>query len=136
LKNGTTADIPIYDYRQHLRDRRTDTVRPHPAILVEGILVLADDSLRRLLDVTVYVDTDDTTRRERRLRRDVTERGRTPESVAWQFDTLVRPMHAAFVEPSRLVADVVIEHGGFNRPAIDRLVTLIEGRLAASRRAD
>ena len=96
-------------------------------IVLEGILVLADPALRRLLDVKLFVDTDDDVRLMRRIRRDMNERGRTFEDIRAQYHRTVRPMHIAFVEPSRRHADLIVPEGGDNRVAVDMLVRGILG---------
>jgi uridine kinase len=119
------VEIPVYDFTTHTRTSETVHVEPAPIILVEGILVFAEPELRRLMDIRVYVDTDADLRFIRRLTRDVTERGRTVESVIHQYMTTVRPMHLEFVEPSKRYADVIVPEGGFNRVAM----TMIAARL-------
>lgn len=131
LRAGAPAEAPTYDFARHARRLGVWPILPRPAVIVEGILVLADSALRDLLDVKVFVDVDDETRLRRRLERDTVERGRSPASVLDQFEATVRPMHQRFVEPSRQFADVIITDGGFNRPAIDRLLELIRTRIPA-----
>ena len=99
----------------------------HPAriVVVEGILVLWEPSLRERFDLKVFVDTDADLRLIRRLRRDVAERGRTAESVIEQYLTTVRPAHEQFIEPSKRYADVIIPQGGLNRPALDVLLARV-----------
>ena len=104
---------------------------PRRAIIVEGILIFSDASLRALMDVKVFVDADDDTRFIRRLQRDIAERGRTVTSVIDQYLATVKPMHLEFVEPSKRYADIIIPLGGHNAVAIDMLLTLI--RSLASR---
>lgn len=119
LQNWQRAEIPIYDFTRHQRTEKTQRISPHPIILVEGILVLAEPSLRPLFDVKIFVDTDADIRFIRRLKRDIAERGRTAESVIDQYLMTVRPMHLEFVEPSKRYADVIIPEGGYNTVAID-----------------
>jgi uridine kinase len=125
LRAGRAVEVPTYDYARHLRNPSTDTVQPRTAIIVEGILIFADKPLRALMDVKVFVDTDDDTRFIRRLQRDITERGRTVQSVIDQYLTTVKPMHLDFVEPSKRYADIIVPEGGHNRVAIEMLLTLI-----------
>jgi uridine kinase len=131
LKLWHAVDVPIYDFTTHTRTAQMRRIGPNRVIIVEGILIFADEALRRLMDVKVYVDTDADIRFIRRLQRDVAERGRTPESVIRQYLGTVRPMHQEFVEPSKRYADVIIPEGGFNEVAIDmlasRIKTLLEG---------
>ena len=125
LKSGLAVRVPVYDFARHARTAETITVPPRRAIIVEGILIFTDAGLRGLMDVKVFVDTDDDTRFIRRLQRDLSERGRTVASVIEQYLGTVKPMHLEFVEPSKRYADVIIPLGGQNTVAIDLLLTLI-----------
>jgi uridine kinase len=111
LRAGRTMDVPVYDFARHARQPTTETVVPKRAIIVEGILIFTDASLRRLMDVKVFVDTDDDTRFIRRLQRDLAERGRTVVSVIEQYLGTVKPMHLEFVEPSKRYADIIVPQG-------------------------
>jgi uridine kinase len=122
---GQPVEEPIYDFTHHVREPRTRTQPPAAVIVLEGILILAEPSLRDLMDIKVYVDTDADIRLMRRIRRDVEERGRTVKSVLRQYEHSVRPMHLQFVEPSKRYADVIVPEGGDNRVAIDLLRTKI-----------
>lgn len=130
LKASQKIEVPIYDFSNHSRTDRTYIVQPRPVILVEGILIFAEAVLRELFDVKIFVDTDADIRFIRRLQRDISERGRTTESVIKQYQTTVRPMHLEFVEPSKRYADVIIPEGGFNTAALDMVVARIEALLA------
>ena len=130
LRRGEAVDVPVYDFARHARQPDTRTVSPRRALIVEGILIYTDAALRRLLDVKVFVDTDDDTRFIRRLQRDIAERGRTVQSVIEQYLGTVKPMHLEFVEPSKRYADIIIPQGGHNAVAIDMLLTLIRGLTA------
>jgi uridine kinase len=130
LRAGAPVDVPVYDFARHARLSETHRVEPRRAVIVEGILIFTDPELRRLMDVKVFVDTDDDTRFIRRLRRDLAERGRTVESVIDQYLGTVKPMHLEFVEPSKRYADVIIPTGGHNTVAIDLLLTLIRSLAA------
>ncbi len=129
LKRGRPVEVPIYDFATHSRTAQTFTVQPRGVILVEGILIFAEASLRSLFDVKLFVDTDSDIRFIRRLQRDLSERGRTTESVVRQYMATVRPMHLEFVEPSKRYADVIIPEGGFNTAALDMVVARIESLL-------
>ena len=131
LKEGRTVKVPLYDFTTHTRKATTVAVEPRKVILVEGILILAEKSLRELMDIKVFVDTDADIRFIRRLQRDVTDRGRTVESVIRQYTDTVRPMHLEFVEPSKRYADVIIPEGGFNLTAIDMIVARVKAMIAA-----
>ncbi len=117
----------MYDFARYERTADTETLLPRRAIIVEGILIYTDAGLRRLMDVKVFVDTDDDTRFIRRLQRDITERGRTVQSVIDQYLGTVKPMHLEFVEPSKRYADIIVPQGGHNAVAIDMLLTLVRG---------
>ena len=131
LREWQPIDVPIYDFTSHARTARTQRIEPQPVILVEGILVFAEASLRRLFDVKIFVDTDPDVRFIRRLQRDIEERGRTLASVIQQYETTVRPMHLEFVEPSKRYADVIIPEGGLNTVAMDMVVARMQTLLAA-----
>jgi uridine kinase len=122
LRAGRAIDMPQYDYREHARRRETRRVEPAPVVVVEGILVLADERLRAQMDLKIFVDTDADVRLMRRMRRDIEQRGRTFDQVAEQYAETVRPMHLAFVEPSKRFADLVVPEGGQNQPALDAIV--------------
>ena len=112
LKEGKTIQCPTYDYTLHTRSSEVVTVEPKKVILLEGILVLADERLRDLMDIKVYVEADDADERIlRRIIRDVKERGRDMEGVVEQYLTTVKPMHYLYVEPTRSTADIVINSG-------------------------
>ena len=130
LVTGAPVEMPTYDFRSHTRTETTIPLAPTRVVIVDGILVLADPELRARMDVKVFVDTDADVRLLRRLRRDVAERGRSVESVLTQYERTVRPMHLEFVEPSKRWADIIVPEGGFNRVAIDMLVTKMSAILA------
>ena len=119
---GRSIDIPQYDFREHARRRETRRVDPGAVVIVEGILVLADDRLRAQMDLKLFVDTDADIRLMRRMRRDMEERGRTFAQVRAQYTDTVRPMHIAFVEPSKRFADLIVPEGGQNQAALDAIV--------------
>jgi uridine kinase len=125
LRAGQAIDAPVYDFARHQRTAGTEAFLPRRVLIVEGILIFADASLRSLMDLKVFVDTDDDTRFIRRLQRDVADRGRTMESVIDQYLGTVKPMHLEFVEPSKRYADIIVPQGGHNAVAIDLLLTLI-----------
>jgi len=122
---GAPVRVPVYDFSTHTRTARTVEVAPKKAVIVEGILVLADPDLRGLMDIRVFVDTDADLRMIRRLQRDVAERGRSMKSVVAQYLDTVRPMHLEFVEPSKRYAHVIIPEGGHNLVGVDMLITKI-----------
>lgn len=129
LKAGKPVEVPIYDFVEDRRLAETRTVQPQPVILVEGILVLAEPELRKLFDIKIFVDTPPDIRFIRRLSRDVAERGRSMESVIDQYLKTVRPMHNAFVEPSKRYADIIVPQGGYNTVAVDLIAQRVRSLL-------
>ena len=129
LKSGSPVEVPIYNFASHSRTEKTYTVQPRGVILVEGILIFTEASLRDLFNVKIFVDTDPDLRFIRRLERDISERGRTLDTVVKQYLSTVRPMHLEFVEPSKRYADIIIPEGGFNAAALDMVVARIETML-------
>ncbi len=123
-------NMPVYDFPTHSRLDEVVVVQPHDVILVEGILIFAEQRLRDLFDIRIFVDTDDDVRFIRRLRRDISERGRSVESVITQWMETVRPMHQQFVEPSRRYAHVIIPEGGHNEVALNMVIAQIMSRLS------
>lgn len=131
LKNRDDVHIPVYDFSSHSRSSNTVFVTAKPVVILEGILILADPKLRSIFDVKVFVDTDPDVRILRRAIRDTTERGRTLESIDRQYLSTVKPMHEAYVEPSKKFANIIIPEGGKNEVAINLLVSWIEKYIKA-----
>jgi len=129
LRGGRAVEIPIYDFATHTRRRDKRRVQPAPVIIVEGILVFCDASLREQMDIKIFVDTDPDIRLMRRIRRDLELRGRTFQSVRDQYYATVRPMHIEYVEPTKRWADLIVPEGGDNRVALDVLLGQL-GRIA------
>ena len=121
LLAGRSVARPVYDFAAYARAARTVRIEPRPVLLIEGILIYVDARVRALCDVKVFVDTDADLRFIRRLERDVRERGRGMESVIAQYLATVRPMHLAFVEPTKRYADIIVPEGGQNQVAIELL---------------
>jgi uridine kinase len=131
LKAGTAIEKPVYNFVDSTRERKTHTVAPAGLILIEGILVLHMEAVRREMDVRIFVETEDDVRIIRRLTRDIKERGRNFDHVIHQYFKHVRPMHMAFVEPSKRWADIVVPHGGNNETAIDMIVGALRARVSS-----
>jgi uridine kinase len=129
LQQGKTVRIPMYNYAQHLRSDTTRTIGKHSIIILEGILLFAESKLRKLIDISIFMETPLDTCLIRRLRRDVKERGRSLDSVLEQYEETVRPMFLQFIEPTKRYADIIIPHGGKNRIAIDVIKCKIENLL-------
>jgi len=130
LKKGQAIDLPVYDFVEHRRTAETVRVEARPVILLEGILLFVEPVLRSLLDFKIFVDTAADVRFIRRLERDMSERGRTLESVIQQYMNSVRPMHLEFVEPSKRWADVIVPQGGENKVALEMVEARVEQLLA------
>jgi len=130
LKAGRAVELPIYDFKNHLRRKETLRMEPKLITIIEGILIFNERRLLEDMDIKVFVDTPDDIRFIRRLRRDIAERGRTVDSVIEQYLATVRPMHMQFVEPSKRCADVIIPEGGHNMVSIGLLSGKIRERLA------
>ncbi|MCA2500176.1 uridine kinase [Staphylococcus xylosus] len=126
LRNDKQVEVPTYDYTNHTRSEETIAFEPKDVIIVEGIFALENKTLRDLMDVKIYVDTDADLRILRRLLRDTEERGRTMDSVINQYLNVVRPMHNQFIEPTKRYADIIIPEGGSNKVAIDIMTTKIQ----------
>lgn len=121
-----SIEKPVYDYTKHTRSDKVFVQEPKEVIILEGILILEDPRLRDLMDIKVYVDTDDDIRIIRRIKRDIEERGRTLDNVIEQYLSVVKPMHHQFIEPTKRYADIVIPEGAQNEVAIDLLATKIK----------
>ncbi|MFM9278498.1 uridine kinase [Paenibacillus jiagnxiensis] len=134
LKEGQPAQAPVYDFSVHARSTtETLELKPNNIAIIEGLHVLSDEHLRRMLDIKVFVDTDPDVRILRRVVRDIQERGRTIESIHNQYLTTVKPMHEAFIEPSKKYADLIIPEGGENEVGIQLLSVLTEKYLSGDR---
>jgi len=129
LKRGEAVDLPVYDFKLNTRSDQTVIVLPKPIILVEGILIFVEPELRSLCSMKLFVDTDQDICFIRRLQRDVTERGRTVESVINQYLQTVRPSYIEFVEPTKRFADVIIPEGGRNTVAADMVIARLKALL-------
>ena len=127
-----SIEQPVYDYANHTRSDQVIPRDPKEVIIVEGILILEDERLRNLMDIKVYVDTDDDISIIRRIKRDIEERGRTLDSVIDQYLSVVKPMHHQFIEPTKKFADIIIPEGGKNQVAIDLMTTKIASILQES----
>ena len=129
LKKGREIECPVYDYTIHNRSDEVVKIAPRPVIIVEGILIFADEALRDLMDIRIFVDTDADVRLCRRIKRDVNKRGRTLESVLTQYQETVKPMHEKYVEPSKKFANLVVPEGGKNYVALDMIIDRIQRHL-------
>lgn len=125
LLDGQAVQMPVYDFTQHNRAEETIRVEPKEVIIIEGILIFSDKELRDLMDIKVFVDTDDDIRIIRRIKRDMAERGRSLDSIIDMYTSIVKPMHEQFIEPTKKFADIIIPEGGSNNVAIDLMTTKI-----------
>jgi uridine kinase len=126
LKEGNSIEMPQYDFVHHRRKDERITLKAKPLVIIEGLMVLYDEAIRDLLDLKLYVDTPDDIRFIRRLQRDMSERGRTVDSVITQYIEVVRPGHFNFIEPTKEFADIVIPEGGYNENALRVLITFVK----------
>lgn len=133
LLNRETIEQPTYDYTNHTRSSETITVEPADVIILEGVLLFTEQKLRDLLDIKVYVDTDDDLRFIRRMQRDIVERGRTVDSVVNQYMETVKPMYHQFVEPTKRYADIILPEGGANAVGIGMLEAQIRAILSRNK---
>ena len=131
LKAGHSIQCPVYSYSDHNRTDRTVEIFPTKAIIVEGILIFQNPTLRDMFDIKIFVETDADVRILRRALRDVEERGRTLQSVVDQYLTTVKPMHEQYVEPSRKYADIVVLEGGHNLVALEMIMQRIQNHIDA-----
>jgi uridine kinase len=130
LKGGRPVPCLTYDHAAYSRRVLPDALSPKPVVILEGILILAEEPLRRLMDIKLFIDTDADVRILRRLQRDIHERGRSFDSVRRQYLGSVRPMHLEFVEPSKRYADLIIPEGAENEVAVEAVVARIRAILA------
>jgi uridine kinase len=131
LTEGHSVDVPVYDFTHHIRTKERVRLNPKPVILIEGIATLVDSGLRDLMDLKIYVDTDPDVRFIRRLRRDVSERGRDLESVIAQYIRSVRPMHLKYVEPTKHYADIIISGNKASRVTREAITAWINNLINA-----
>ena len=129
LKKGKAIEMPVYSYLTCLRAKETITVRPAKVVIVEGILILADEGLRKMFDIKVFVDADADDRLGRVIQRDIAERGRSVLKVLERYHDTVKPSHLQFIEPSKRYADIISPRGGENEVGIEVLVSIIEKHL-------
>ena len=127
LKEGKAVEQPTYSYIESNRQKETIHVEPKPVIIIEGIMALHYKRLRDMMDLKIFVDTDDDVRLIRNIRRDVVERGRTVDMVLDRYEKVLKPMHEQFIEPTKKFADLIIPWGGDNRTGIHILKTYIQG---------
>jgi uridine kinase len=131
LKQGLSVEMPLYDFVTHTRSDEIEIINPKPVVIIEGILIFAEARVLDLLDVRVFVDTPDDVRLMRRLRRDITERGRTFERTLEQYERTIRPMHFEFVEPSKRHADIIIPEGSNTGVTVEFLCSMVREKLNA-----
>jgi uridine kinase len=136
LRQGLSVDMPLYDFVTHTRSDKIEVIEPKPVVIVEGILIFAEKRVLDLLDMRVFVDTPDDVRLMRRLRRDITERGRTFERTLEQYERTIRPMHFEFVEPSKRCADIIIPEGSNTGVTVEFLCSMVREKLSAEKIAE
>ena len=129
LKSGKPVQQPIYSFKTHNRTGKTKITRPRKVMIVEGILILANPAIREMLDIKIYVQTDSDERLIRRLKRDITERGRDLDEVLNRYQSTLKPMHLQFIEPTKEYANIIIPNNKYNNVAIEIVQTIIKDRL-------
>jgi len=130
LKAGNTIQQPVYSFKEHNRTKETLETQPRKVVIVEGILILAHPDIRGMFDIKIYVHADSDERLIRRLKRDISERGRDLDEVLWRYQTTLKPMHQQFIEPTKEFADLIIPTNRYNTVAVDIVQTIIKDRLA------
>ncbi len=130
LKAGNTIQQPVYSFKEHNRTQETLETQPRKVVIVEGILILAHPDIREMFDIKIYVHADSDERLIRRLKRDISERGRDLDEVLWRYQTTLKPMHQQFIEPTKEFADLIIPTNRYNTVAVDIVQTIIKDRLA------
>lgn len=133
LREGRSVEMPVYSYLTCTRHKETERIEPRDVVIVEGILVLNDPTLRKMMDVKVFVDADADDRLIRVIARDCVERGRTPQAVIDRYQDVLKPMHEMYIEPSKRHADLIVPQGGSNAVAINLLTDYIDARLRRAR---
>lgn len=129
LKAGKSIQQPVYSFSEHNRTGKTIEIQPRKVVIVEGILILSHPEIRELFDIKIYVHADSDERLIRRLKRDISDRGRDLEEVLWRYQTTLKPMHQQFIEPSKEFADIIIPTNRYNTVAVDIVQTIIKDRL-------
>lgn len=129
LKKGNTIDQPVYSFVKHNRTGDTIKTKPRKVMIVEGILILTHPEIRELFDIKIFVHADSDERLIRRLKRDITERGRDIDEVLTRYQTTLKPMHQQFIEPMKEYADIIIPNNKYNTVAVDIVRTIINERL-------
>lgn len=129
LKNGNDIQQPVYSFIKHNRTGDTVLTRPRKVMIVEGILILTHPELRELFDIKIFVHADSDERLIRRLKRDITERGRDLDEVLTRYQNTLKPMHQQFIEPTKEFADIIIPNNKYNTVAINIVKTIINQRL-------
>lgn len=129
LKAGNTIQQPVYSFTEHNRTKETLETQPRKVVIVEGILIFAHPDIREMFDIKIYVHADSDERLIRRLKRDISERGRDLDEVLWRYQTTLKPMHQQFIEPTKEFADLIIPTNRYNTVAVDIVQTIIKDRL-------
>jgi uridine kinase len=129
LKKGNIINQPVYSFIKHNRTDDVIITHPRKVMIVEGILIFTNPEIRELFDIKIYVHADSDERLIRRLRRDISERGRDMEEVLSRYQHTLKPMHEQFIEPTKAYADIIIPNDKFNTVAIDVVRAVINQRI-------
>ena len=130
LKEGKPIEQPVYSFVEHNRTGDSIITHPRKVMIVEGILILTNPELREMFDIKIYVHADSDERLIRRLKRDISERGRDLDEVLSRYQTTLKPMHQQFIEPTKEFADIIIPNNKYNDVAVDIVKTIINERLS------
>lgn len=129
LKTGKSIEQPVYSFTEHNRTNETITTKPRKVMIVEGILIFTHPEIRKMFDIKIFVHADSDERLMRRLKRDISERGRDLDEVVNRYKTTLKPMHQQFIEPTKEYADIIIPNNRYNTVAIDIVQTIIKEKL-------
>lgn len=129
LREGKDIQQPVYSFIKHNRTGDTILTHPRKVMIVEGILILTHPELRDLFDIKIFVHADSDERLIRRLKRDITERGRDLDEVLLRYQNTLKPMHQQFIEPTKEFADIIIPNNKYNTVAVNIVKTIINQRL-------
>lgn len=129
LKHGINIEQPVYSFKEHNRTKKSISIHPKKVLIVEGILIFTHMELRSLFDIKIFVHADSDERLIRRMKRDISERGRDMNEVLDRYQNTLKPMHQLFIEPTKAYADLIIPNNTYNTVAIDIVKTIINERL-------
>lgn len=122
LRKGETVEQPIYDFKIHNRLKKTIQIKPKKILILEGILIMCHAEIRSIFDLKIFINANSKTRMERRIKRDIVERGRSRDEILKRYIETLKPMHEKFIEPTKIYANYIIENQFNNKLNIDELL--------------